>query len=271
MRQVIKDIEIAGKVFIRYCYFRLYRAIFGKDDSRLALGESIHAYKFPRWNLLDVKDSDINLNLEKYPYSIPLSNVQFCHSSHMFEHISDTAAKYLLEQVFLSMRDGGIIRVEVPSSDKILDDYRSDSDRPIAKYFSQSNLETIVNIDGFPDKYGELHVGTLGAISCIHVHSGGGKYNHIPVYVDIQEFERQLNTLNNDEFCEWAINLQTEQERSQHGHINYWTESKLTDFLETVGFSGVKICNPGESEYGFDLSIERTHRGFYSITVEAVR
>lgn len=271
MRQFIKDIEMSGKAFIRYFYFSLYRAIFGKDDSRLALGKSIHAYKFPRWNLLDVKGSDINLNLEEHPYSIPLSDVQFCHSSHMFEHISDSAVAYLLEQVFLSMRDGGIIRIEVPSSDKILNDYRADSGRPIAKYFSQSNVDTLVNIDGFPDKYGELHIGTLGAISCIHTDLGNKIYQHIPVYVGVDEFEQKLNNLSNDDFSRWAINLQTEAERSQHGHINFWTESKMKEFLENAGFCEVQTCDPGISEHGFDLSIEREHRAFYSIIMEAKR
>ena len=271
MFQFIKILIDHLKMAIKYFHFNLYRFCFGKDLARLALGESMNAYKYPRWHLLDVKDSDINLNLETCNYTIPLDKVKFCHSSHMFEHISDEAASYLLQQVFLSMKIGGIVRIEVPSSDKILDDYRANDGRPIAHYFSESNKDTLVRVDGYADKYGELHIGTLGAISCAHVHNGGQKYNHIPVYVDIQEFERQLNTLNNNEFCEWAINLQTEQERSQHGHINYWTESKLTDFLENAGFSGVKVCNAGESEYGFDLSIERTHRGFYSIVVEAVR
>lgn len=271
MFRFIKRLIDRLKMAIKYSHFNLYRLFFGKDVTRLALGESMNAYKYPRWHLLDVKNSDINLNLEVRSYTIPLDKVKFCHSSHMFEHISDEAASYLLQQVFLSMEIGGIVRIEVPSSDKILNDYRQNEDRPIAHYFSDSNKDTLVSVDGYAEKYGELHIGTLGAISCVHVHEGGQKYNHIPVYVDIQEFERQLNTLNNNEFCEWAINLQTEQEISQHGHINYWTEGKLTDFLETAGFSGVRVCDPGESKYGFDLSIERTHRGFYSIVVEAVR
>jgi hypothetical protein len=271
MFQFIKSLIDHLKMTIKYIHFNFYRLCFGKDITRLALGESMNAYKYPRWHLLDVKNSDINLNLEILDYTIPLDKVKFCHSSHMFEHITDEAASYLLKQVFLSMETGGIIRIEVPSSDKILDDYRKNEGRPIARYFSESNKDTLVKVDGYADKYGELHIGTLGAISCVHVNHGGGKYNHIPVYVDIKEFELQLKMLNNDEFCEWAINLQAEEEKSQHGHINYWTESKLTDFLETAGFSKVKICNPGESEYGFDLSIERTHRGFYSIVVEAVR
>ena len=259
------------KHIIKYSHFKAYRLMFGKDKSRLALGESMNAYKYPRWHLLDVKNSDINLNLEVRNYTIPLDKVKFCYSSHMFEHISDSAVAYLLEQVFLSMRDGGIIRIEVPSSDKILNDYRADSGRPIAKYFSQSNVDTIVNIDGFPDKYGELHIGTLGAISCIHADVGNKRYLHIPVYVGVDEFEKKLNKLSNDDFSRWAINLQTETEKSQHGHINFWTESKMKEFLETAGFCEVQTCDAGITRHGFDLSIERQHRAFYSMIIEAKR
>ena len=267
IKRLIDDLKIA----IKYFHFNLYRFCFGKDMARLALGETIDAYKYPRWHLLDIKNSDININLETVYYTIPLNKVKFCYSSHMFEHISDEAASYLLQQVFSSMDIGGIVRIEVPSSDKILDDYRHNDGRPIAHYFTESNKDTLCRVDGYADKYGTLHIGTLGAISCVHMNYGGGKYNHVPVYVSVQEFESQLKILTNNEFCEWAINLQTEAEKSQHGHINYWSESKLIDFLETAGFSGVKVCNEGQSEYGFDLSIERSHRGFYSIIVEAIR
>ena len=255
----------------RYLHFKIYRLLFAKPTNRLALGESMIAYKYPRWHLLDVKNSDINLNLEILDYTIPLKKVKFCHSSHMLEHISDEAADYLFKQVFSSMEIGGIIRIEAPSSDKILDDYRANTGRPIAKYFAESNKETIVKIDGYPEKFSKLHIGTLGAISCVHHDHGGKKYSHIPVYVDVEEFENQLKILSNDKFSEWAINLQTDKEKSQHGHINYWTESKLTHFLTSAGFSGAKICDIGKSEYGFDLSIERVHRAFYSIVIEAVR
>lgn len=270
MKQILTGPISSLKFIINYSYFKAFRFIFGRDKSRLALGESLHAYKYPRWHLLDVKDSDININLEDQNYKIPLNKVKFCYSSHMFEHISDEAASYLLQQVFSSMCDGGIIRIEVPSSDKILNDYRADKGRPIAKYFSQSNIDTLINIDGFPDKYGELHIGTLGAISCIHS-LVNKRYLHIPVYVDVDEFELKLNTLNNDEFSKWAIDLQTDTEKSQHGHINFWSELKLKRFIESAGFSDVKICDAGITEHGFDLSIERTHRAFYSLIIEAKR
>jgi hypothetical protein len=259
------------KTTVKFCYFNSYRFLFGKDETRLALGESFGAYKFPQWHLLDVKNSDINLNLEDRNYTIPLDRVKLCYSSHMFEHITNEAATYLLAQVFESMEIGGIVRIEVPCSNKILDDYRLNNGRPIAQYFSQSNKDTLVSEDGFDEKYAELHIGTLGAVSCVHVDNGGGKYSHIPVYVDVEEFERQLEVHDNDQFCDWAISLQTEEERAQHGHINYWSDDKLIEFLERVGFSGAIACDIGESKYGFDLSIERPHRGFYSTVVEAVR
>ena len=30
----------------------------------------------------------------------------------------------------------------------------------------------------------------------------------------------------NEEFCKWAINLQTKEEKLSQGHVNYWNEKK---------------------------------------------
>ena len=205
------------------------------------------------------------------PYEIPLADVKYCYSSHMLEHISDAAASYLLSSVYSIMRDGGVIRIEVPSASKILDDYKADSGRPIARYFADSNKETIVEQDGYDEKYAQIHIGTLGAISCIHVDRGNKSFSHIPVYADLSLFEANLSTMTTDEFCSWAIGLQTVSERAQHGHINYWTENKLSLVLEEAGFRDINVCNAGESRHGFDLSIERPHRAFYSLIMEAKR
>ena len=45
----------------------------------------------------------------------------------------------------------------------------------------------------------------------------------------------------------------------------------MTEFLRNAGFSDVIEVRSGFSPNKFDLSVERPHRGFYSLIVEATR
>ena len=246
------------KNFLKRIHFNSYRAVFGIDSSKLAIGETTMINRFPNWTLMDTRLSDINLNVEKIPYRIPVKDIKMCYSAHMFEHISDDAAQYLLKQVFEVMKDGGIIRIEVPDCDKVLNDYRENKGRPIANYMAKSN-----NV--------EEHIGTLGVISNVLRKNSQGEYAQTPVYAPLETFESKLKELSNEEFCKWAINLQTKEEKLSQGHVNYWNEKKMTEFLRNAGFSDVIEVRSGFSPNKFDLSVERPHRGFYSLIVEATR
>ena len=54
-----------------------------------------------------------------------------------------------------------------------------------------------------------------------------------------------------------AIHLQIKAEKSQHGHINFWTEIRMKEFSENAGFYEVQTCDRDIYGHGFDLSIER--------------
>ena len=124
----------------------------------------------PGWHTLDHKIRDeADTSLQGDAANIPLKNdtCSTVFTSHMFEHITDGAAAYLLEQVFSSMEPAGIIRIEVPCANKILEDYRSNSGRPIAKYFAESNKNTIVKMDGYPEKYAEYPIDFLSPFEVV--------------------------------------------------------------------------------------------------------
>lgn len=256
------------KQFIKKLYFNFYRKVIGVDKKRLALGETISAYKFPNWVLLDVREADINIDVETPPINIGLSDVHYCYSSHMFEHITDNAALNLLKQVYRTMAHGGVIRLEMPDADKILNDYRS-GELAIAKYNADHNMKSLVEEYGYSEDYGAIHIGTLSLVSCVYKSITKSEGLHVPKLVSKEHFEAKLSDLNNDDFCEWAIGLQTQEEKLQHGHINYWTETKLGNLLRKAGFSDPIKCNAGFTHYDFDLKIERPHRAFYSLILEA--
>ena len=54
-----------------------------------------------------------------------------------------------------------------------------------------------------------------------------------------------------------VIHLQIKAEKSQHGHINFWTEIRMKEFSENAGFYEVQTCDQDIFGHGFDLSIER--------------
>jgi len=261
MIRIIKDVIFSS-------YFHTYRTLLGRDSTKFALGESKLARRNPSWTMVDIRDSDLNLDFENIPYALDAHDIRMCYSSHMFEHISDDAARYLLERVFEKMIQGATLRIEVPCVDKILDDYRYTPNRPIAKYFSQSNEKELVGQRGFDRKFAEEHIGTLGAISC-HIEKIGDDYVHTPVYVSKATFESKLSELNNEYFSKWCLSLQTADQYKTHGHINYWTKRKLVGLLEDIGFRDITEATTKKTFFDIDLSIERTHRHFYSVIIEA--
>lgn len=69
--------------------------------------------------------------------------------------------------------------------------------------------------------------------------------------------------------CGLLLPLSPNQLRDSCEHRNWCGFSKLQGFLTEAGFSRVMRCQPGKSRYNFRINIERTHRSWYSMYVEA--
>ena len=93
-------------------YFNLYRFCKNPDSSYLAIGESKEYFPPPYWTLMDIKESDINVNFEETNYKVNNSQLKFIYSSHCIEHLSDDAINYLFNELFISMKQDSVLRIK---------------------------------------------------------------------------------------------------------------------------------------------------------------
>jgi hypothetical protein len=223
----------------------------------------------PEWTSVDVANGDINVNLEAEEYELGLTDVEYAYSGHTIEHLSDAAVERLFRKLFQAMRPGGVVRIECPDLDMVLDDYKClhDKDRKVIRrlleMWAQWHPETV------DPRYALEHQKILALIACYTDHS-----LNMPLTPLCSEevFRRNITTMSNEEFGDWAVSLLTpEQLRDSYLHRNWFNYNKLQRFLTNAGFSGVTRCEPARTHYGFRMNINRTSRSWCSIFVEAIK
>jgi SAM-dependent methyltransferase len=247
---------------------KLYRRLRTSNytSGRVILGER-NIYKIDRsWVTVDVDGADFNVVFGKAARLPFADNSQsIIYSSHMIEHLDDAALGALFEECFRVLRPGGHLRVEAPDSERIIDAYRT-NDEEFVGYFCEENKRNLILDRGFPSIYGEEHIGILGLLSCYQMDGC-----HVPAIATKEEFDRRLQTLSLDDFGKWCVSLQTGEQQSSHGHINTIYFDKLDKLLSPIGFKNIVRKQNRESNIpNLNLKgIERAHRAFYSLYVEA--
>src|SRR5205807_9228955 len=105
-------------------YFALYRLLFRPSSKYLAVAEQNYLTGAPpEWTSVSLESADVLVDLET-EYDFKLHDVKFAYSGHTIEHLSDTAVRRLFRKLLSSMRSGGVLRVECPDLDMMLDDYK---------------------------------------------------------------------------------------------------------------------------------------------------
>ena len=269
MKKSIPKILLKVAQFIKQvykkAYFKLYRFFKSPNFQYLAIGESKNYSPAPHWTLADIKESDLNINFEEKKYNFNNLRLKNIYSSHCIEHLSDSAIKYLFEEIYKNLQSNGVFRVETPDALKIINDYKCSHEEGYLREMQKSNKQNLVLDRKMGSIYGKKYIALLGLISC-YVDK-----IHIPVICSKETFDEKLSTLPIDEFCLWAISLQTEDQLLTHGHINFWYFKKLKNALLEAGFREIRECKVNETFNNFDLSLERSHRSEYSVIVEAIK
>ena len=81
---------------------------------------------------MDIKESDINVN-EETNYKVNNSQLKFIYSSHCIEHLSDDAINYLFNELFISMKQDSVLRIETPDVKKIIGDIKDNRNIDLSK------------------------------------------------------------------------------------------------------------------------------------------
>jgi hypothetical protein len=270
----LRPAAIATYLTAQRRYFSLYRQLFRPSPQYLAVAEQNYITAFPpEWTSVSIENADIVIDLET-DYKFELNDVKFAYSGHTIEHLSNDAVRRLFKNIAKSMRSGGVIRVECPDLDLLLDDYKcvNNKDRKVTKlmldFAERWNMPKVNDLHG-NDIYGQEHIKILTGI----VSYFDRKYNTaLPPVCSAEEFGEKISTLSNREFGDWAVSLLSpDQLRDSHLHRNWFNFAKLQEFLTEAGFSGVVKCGPRDTHYRFKMNINRTHRSWCSIYVEAIK
>jgi hypothetical protein len=164
--------------------------------------------------------------------------------------------------------------VECPDLDLLLGDYKcvNNRDRKVTKqmleFVERWNMPK-VDDSHVNDIYAQEHIKILAGI----VSYFDRKYNvALPPLCSAEDFNERISTLANSELGHWAVSLLSrDQLRDSHLHRNWFNIGKLEKVLTDAGLSGVGKCDPRGTRYNFRMNINRTHRSWCSIFVEAIK
>lgn len=236
---------------------------YGYRSPFVAIGETNSYGIAPWWITIDLADADFNVDLRKQqrlPFEDNSRSV--CYCAHIVEHLDDDTLAHCFKETYRILKPGGIFRIEAPDCDRLLDAF----ERRDLKMFQPFIAETEQGSTTFDQKYYDAF---LGLLSCYIVDN-----KHRGVSADMALIDEKFSTRRtNEEFVQWALSLQTNSQRRSGGHINYINHSKLDNMLQEAGFYRVYHRQNRESlikKYQL-VGIERSHRAFYSLYIEAVK
>ncbi len=250
-------------------YFALYRRLFRPSRRYLAVAEQNNLTYFPpEWTSVCLENADIIVDLET-GYSFDLHEVQYAYSGHTIEHLSDDAVRRLFSNLYRSMRKGGVLRIECPDLDLLLNDYKCvhNSERKVTK-------QMVAHMGAWmhPEKNGVYDQEHIKLLAGIVTYFDRSHNKGLPPLCSAEEFREKITTQSNSEFGDWAVSLlKPEQLRDSHLHRNWFNFDKLEKFLTEAGFSGVVRCEANQTRYRFRMNINRKHRSWCSIYVEAIK
>lgn len=266
----LRPIAIAAYLRGHRVYFAAYRWLLRPDKRYLAVAEQNNLTWFPpEWTSVCIKNADIIVNLET-EYRFDLHDVEFAYSGHTIEHLSDAAVKRLFGNLHTSMRSGGVLRIECPDLDLLLDDYKRvhDADRTVTRQMVDFVRAAFKFPKGEP-AYEQEHIHIMAGIASYF----DRRYNAtVPPLCSAAEFQEKISTLSNSEFGDWAVSLMTpEQLHDSFEHRNWFNFDKLNRLLTEAGFSQIVRCEADETRHHFKMNINRRHRAWCSVFVEAVK
>lgn len=242
-----------NKIYRRFCTQNF-------SSKKLAIGEMNRYGIDSSWITVDMAGADFNVDF-RYERALPKApnSVSIIYCSHVFEHLSDDTLLGVLGECHRLLEPGGTIRIEAPDVLKIIG------------AFKQNDLKFFDNLMSNKEKkYFSVEKVFMGLLACYIENDV-----HIPVNYDSTLMKEKLHELEEEDFARWAISLMSKEEIITGGHINTMSYRKISKLLQKTGFSNITEVQTGISnsvQMSKELKgIERTHRGFYSVIIEATK
>ncbi len=245
---------------------RFVRKYFTKNFNSgfLAVGEQNKYCVAPDWITIDIDGADFNYDIREHqPFPFADNSIKLIYSSHMVEHLPEETCEYFFKEAYRLLDNGGLFRLEAPDAERLVEEYKKGNEAFFVSMLSKKEKQA----------YGKTlfcHDVLVGQLSCFIENDV-----HVPVKIPKVKVDEQVNKLSPVEFADWCVSLQTPQQKRSGGHIHTIYFAKLEKLLQTVGFTQIVKTTAGQSTQplmGAKLpGIERGHRDYFSIYVEAVK
>mgnify|MGYP000044051647 FL=1 len=194
----------------------------------LAVGEQNNYCISPEWITLDISNADFNYDIRQHkPFPFADESVTIIYSSHMIEHLPENTCLYFFEEAYRMLKKGGVLRLEGPDTEKLVDEYKKGNELFFINMLSKEEKK----------QYGkslQCHDVFVGQISCF-IERGV----HLPVRITKNEVDEKIKILSPAEFADWCISFQTNEQRQSGGHINSIYLAKLAKALKLSGFKKI--------------------------------
>lgn len=228
----------------------------------LAVGEQNKYCVSSSWITLDIDGADFNYDIrKKHPFPFASESISLIYSSHMVEHIDNETTRFFFCEANRMLKPNGILRIEAPDTEKIVQAYLRKDELFFTDMLSKKEKR----------QYGhnfELHDIFVGLLSCYIVNN-----KHVHVSIPKHLVDEKVKQLSPEAFANWCVSYQTDAQKNSGGHIHPITKHTLSTLLQEAGFKVVKEVKSGESSHALMKQklkgIERGHRGYFSIILEA--
>jgi ubiquinone/menaquinone biosynthesis C-methylase UbiE len=160
-----------------------------------------------------------------FPFDDEKVDVYYC--SHVIEHLSNECVQKMFEEVYRTLKPGGIFRIVCPDMEHLYDDLKN------------GNSTIISQIRPWGSRYTKMHMAFLEHFCTLLIHSNKYSNHHL---LNEEVFYNELNKLNMDEVFEKYVEILPidANKLMPQGHCNWFTFGKLSKMLEFSGFKKIQ-------------------------------
>lgn len=184
------------------------------ESLKLNIGPGCWVYK--NWRTMDCyRSADFEIDLRNFEkFDIEDNCIEKAFSSHCFEHITDDDIQKVFNELYRTMKKGGIFRFSCPDAEKAINAYKNND----VKWFNWV-------------KQAPIHEMLLNVFVSYEKFAGG------PI-ASKEELDNKLNTLSLDDFVNWCVSLK-DTTRPYIAHTNGIYFEKMERMLKKAGFTNI--------------------------------
>jgi len=210
--------------------------IIDKDADKHKIGINVgggHYYR-RHWKVLDVQSDHYNFQMALIDYNFDLTNgkplpfenssISFFYSSHAIEHIPQEYCQGIFNEMFRSLKPGGVVRFSVPDFDLAYNAFAKNQ----KKFFDFLNPK-----DPIERSFLDFFAG----------------YKRDKVSYD--RLRKDFDSMGKEDFADYYVKdiPSDSQKKSIGSHISWWNYDKFERMLKKAGFEEIYQTAPQESRF----------------------